>query len=1564
QAHIAAALARLSTALDVIGLEGAFHSLNADLFRAFPNRSIVSAMTAAFVSAGRLGGPSKALIDAASPGASFIGVDDRAAYERNVAAYRAGNGVAADARRQIAASAARLNALPARREVRAFADTRTDYREGRLELAAYLRRLTAGSDEVEFPVERFLQAADMERRMDFDRIESERRTIVATLVGKLTDAETEDLLKRSAAYRLGRIGYADYYRSFQALCARKGVDLALAPAFDDYIRYVFLADGIQPETLFDAVDRLERARLEGLAPTADERRWLDEREMAALAGRLIKFDLTPRDWGRYQEIKSRGIEPAVPLGPFEDFYRIAESRSERMVENLLAAPATVGRALVAGGFHTPSLINALKRRGIPFVVVTPKLAHADAGSATSYLNVFNREKTPIERIFSGEKLFLAPANVIAGAGGAAAPLEGELAARIELRDLAEAGAGALPAAPKEVQVLEREAERATLSVRGAVIEGTWTEDADEDRAIDAAPVGGTRILAPSRWRVLKAWAAGLRLPRLKLSPALVMMALLLAATPAFADPSHAARWGDELHRSSVPMDALAGLFKYLLIVAGAVVAIWIGRAVEWSDVWAALVAAIRRGHELPDSLKRRARGETPKVVSVRRSVFMIDQDGGRLLAAISHDEAARVEKIAADSGRWIALRLPRPARLIARPSNGAPVSHAGADVTILLRSVGNGKFVFEATDNDDGTALFDASNIFTNVPLRPAGAPPIVVTPAAPRVGRWQSFTEWLRSRPIPKPLQELVDKSAFRLAWSRAAAASRGLVTVGTEANGETSVMMTTMSRERLRRLFADRASAGESVAVALPADSRLVVRDGNGKFNPMPVAGAFILILRLNTAGDPILDAFFDGKNLVTAADFTTRSPPAGTVAPPRRSAPKRAPRLAAAALAIVLALGYVGFRAFRSHILAGRATAPTRAAVRPAPETVHFSSEADRLLAALAERANNPGVQAPLVDGEIYQRFKSLFEQLQQGREGAAPSESVRGFLRRLRDRGPNDGGTQALTPRQQKLLQRALESGGRDEEAAKSLTDIVSRGASKQAIAIVRALELFDQEMNKTRHRVERAQADLEAADHYRSSEASREQRIDELANGTDIALGAGADCAIASRGGKEMRFATVEDLAAYLESEKDSVGLYLSYPSPAASRALAGKFNVSADGRVMGLSAKAAPGALRRLAGLGYYAEIWIGARGEGTRLLIRDDADISNLAAAVQAVQQAAVERRQQNEAAAFNRWLAREHALTELEGRLENDAPWAAGDVPDWKAMLKGVPLRDALTAAVDGNQVDGEPAADADVAVPDLLADDAALQALLVASDPAEQEASARALSRAAALRAAIGRYNAALDDASKDIHGALGQNPALAKLMATPRRPSFRRLAEAQKAMDHAVIVLLRDPAARAHPELAEALEGLAHPAALRESIRIAEPNGNSGPRAALRLRLLQTILTHAPAAPAKDAATQDGTGAADKDTAADGAGASYSLDGVAAIAANAAQNQTPAVDTMPPDGVNPNDLAPVPADDAGAAKSAADSTDASLEDPTDMGSLETLRGPGVLTLDENGKVIGFE
>lgn len=456
--------------VDLLALEGATEEIELQPFVDFPRRHVVKITADFLLKEGKISGPIHAALTAKGKLPTILGIDDPAHYQANVQAYKDSAPVQEKARAEIKSQMTALAVektmifCPA---LLAFDKQVQAYRSGATSLANYIFSLTdvtrshhpgtglAGIQVSPFPhVSLFQKALTLEKKLNFKQVEHERAQLIDRLVRNLTPQFTQSLLAQSAAYRSGQLRYADFYQEIKSLCQKADVRLSDYPAMNDYVKYVLMADGIDGECLMEELEDLEKTAYNTLAQTEEEKSLVDKDRRVWLTSKLVDFALTPKEWellrntprpfrttlagihknnqrnvpglwikpfGADQQLgasKAQAVKDLPkpdPLKSFNLFYQEALARDEAMAHHLLAASQSIPSAphrppilaLVTGGFHAPGLTAALSKTGATVISFVPKIEKADTAQGSAYLSVFTQEKTPLEKLFSGEKLFLA-----------------------------------------------------------------------------------------------------------------------------------------------------------------------------------------------------------------------------------------------------------------------------------------------------------------------------------------------------------------------------------------------------------------------------------------------------------------------------------------------------------------------------------------------------------------------------------------------------------------------------------------------------------------------------------------------------------------------------------------------------------------------------------------------------------------------------------------------------------------------------------------------------------------------------------------------------------------------------------------------------------------------------------------------------------------------------------------------------------------------------------------------------------------------------------------------------
>lgn len=410
----------------VVALEGANGDIDMAPFRRSTNR-INKEVGSFFLNTGLITGAEYAGF-AAQQTPHLFGVEDDALYLKNIEAVRA----ALPLQQQSIARVEKEKAALWKEKASLYSPQMLDldaktaaYHAGTLNVGDYLvtlERLNPGpalngssretlrDDGKYSSIKLFASTWRLEQSIDFDKADRERAQFVKALVNKLSNSDQERLLDASAALRAGSLAYPDYYRRLKQTAEKAGVSLSNTPEFNRYVTYVLQADAIKPEQFLTEVSDYEKRAWLELCRTEEQRKLFLASNRNQLEEKLVRLSLTAPEWREYQgnDVSS----------PFERFYEAAEARNAALSSNLkkrLASSSSNVAVLVAGGFHADGLNKLLGDGSATLVTITPKLKNINATRDNSYLDVFTRDKTPLEKLFEAPKISLVKPIAIANA---------------------------------------------------------------------------------------------------------------------------------------------------------------------------------------------------------------------------------------------------------------------------------------------------------------------------------------------------------------------------------------------------------------------------------------------------------------------------------------------------------------------------------------------------------------------------------------------------------------------------------------------------------------------------------------------------------------------------------------------------------------------------------------------------------------------------------------------------------------------------------------------------------------------------------------------------------------------------------------------------------------------------------------------------------------------------------------------------------------------------------------------------------------------------------------------
>lgn len=416
-----------SGGVTLVGLEGASGKFDLDPYRG-PDAFVAKDIADYFLKEGKIAGPEYVGLTAPQLPVLF-GVEDANLYLGNVKALR--NALKEKSAMTKILFDLKSSIVPLKdtlysKELKEYDQHFHSYQEQKEGLGAYVRYLLGAYGEARnhFPnLSLLLQALDSEDALDFKRVEKDRQELVERLAKGLSQARINLLVERSLQYRSGQLGFGDYHRFLLALCRENKIAIEDLKQMRAYIDYVLLAERIDRNKLLDELSRLEQETQNRLADTINQKRLVSVSRRLALLDKLAAQAMTPADWVAYQsqkvgilkvvadinalDGKTNAILTPELLASPEDFCRIAIDRNAAFIDNMaeqIQKQKASSAILVAGGFHTEGLTRLLRAKDFSYAVVTPKIT--EVPKTHNYLDVFARDPLPLEKLFSGERLFL------------------------------------------------------------------------------------------------------------------------------------------------------------------------------------------------------------------------------------------------------------------------------------------------------------------------------------------------------------------------------------------------------------------------------------------------------------------------------------------------------------------------------------------------------------------------------------------------------------------------------------------------------------------------------------------------------------------------------------------------------------------------------------------------------------------------------------------------------------------------------------------------------------------------------------------------------------------------------------------------------------------------------------------------------------------------------------------------------------------------------------------------------------------------------------------------------
>jgi hypothetical protein len=415
QQHLSQILERLASAYGttLILVEGGAGPLGLSHLRELGSREDRQALADEQLKAGLLSG--EEYLDLVSDLPLVLwGVDDLTLYDRQYALFIEAEGARAQAStilESLQRLVQQLRAKSSNAALQTFETRQSAFDAGRLafsDYAAYLDQeaVRLGVPRSAYPhLAALMEASRLESRLDHEAMARERTAAIDRARVASSDVAWTRFTQAAEGVRTGTATQAGYDAALAAVLKDGRVELDVYPALAAHLRYASLRAQASGRAWWNELAGFAQAVRGRLTATEDERELATLADRLARCSRLMRLEWTRQDrdaalgdparshvsqWlptlrARAEQagltwpaVESARLEQA--LQPASRFYEISEARDAALVANALSKMDALGErtaVLIAGGFHTDSLVRRLAGQGVEIAVVTPWASSGD-----------------------------------------------------------------------------------------------------------------------------------------------------------------------------------------------------------------------------------------------------------------------------------------------------------------------------------------------------------------------------------------------------------------------------------------------------------------------------------------------------------------------------------------------------------------------------------------------------------------------------------------------------------------------------------------------------------------------------------------------------------------------------------------------------------------------------------------------------------------------------------------------------------------------------------------------------------------------------------------------------------------------------------------------------------------------------------------------------------------------------------------------------------------------------------------------------------------------------------
>lgn len=383
--------------VNLIGIEGAAAELDPQLFQSFPDKEILRKTFDRYFDKGELTGSTAAALFSPDEGSVFHGVEDWPLYEEGLGIYLK----AMEKAPRIAAELTTLKENLHKQKQAVYSgkllqvdQLLTDFQANHASLPEILKKLAAFQAPAKGS-EIALLLEETAKEGNQASLEVEVRNIaieIKTLLDAKSGADRKAFNTHFQEFQTSRLSPGAFALWLKELLEKNEGGLSGAPSFSHRLAQIIknqkrLRD-IEGTQFFEDFEQYTQSVKQPLFRN-DAERALDKKSRELdLLEKLTKLELSREEWEEIACHSRTGLggNPQVCGSPTETFgddikphlafYENAKKRDRAFLKNLtvlMKERRTNSSLLVAGGFHTPGLIQQMEESGISYVLLTPEI---------------------------------------------------------------------------------------------------------------------------------------------------------------------------------------------------------------------------------------------------------------------------------------------------------------------------------------------------------------------------------------------------------------------------------------------------------------------------------------------------------------------------------------------------------------------------------------------------------------------------------------------------------------------------------------------------------------------------------------------------------------------------------------------------------------------------------------------------------------------------------------------------------------------------------------------------------------------------------------------------------------------------------------------------------------------------------------------------------------------------------------------------------------------------------------------------------------------------------------